>query len=336
MFSSPQTLASGVPQGSISGPILFLIYINDLSLFIKNSNLDFYVDDSTLYTSGTKSLEVQTNFQSSLNSILDWCTYNNMLVNPTKTKCMLIGPKNKSTSCKLDLRINNVPIENVESHKILGVHVDKHLSWAVHIDKTCLKINSKIALLKRISIYLTFEMKQLFYSSYVLPYLDYCCPVWGRNTKRNLARISMPQKKAARIILGASMRTPSKDLFTQLRWLSFGNRCNYHTALLIYKSLNNLTEKYIKDIISFSKNSSYNLRSATRHDITNSRYKTSFKKNAFSYASMEVWNKIPTFGKPKQYILLRNSLRIIYLTNKINDFKSLIQFLLTINQCVCT
>ena len=91
------------------------------------------------------------------------------------------------------------------------------------------------------------------------------------------------------------MRTPSGDLFTQLRWLSFGNRCNYHTALPIYKSLNNFTPKYIKDIISFSKTSSYNLRSATRHDITNSNYKTYFKKNAFSYASMEVWNKIPTF-----------------------------------------
>ena len=105
----------------------------------------------------------------------------------------------------------------------------------------------------------------------------------------------MLQKKAARILLGASMRTPSKDLFTQLKWLSFGNRCNYHTALLIYKSLNNLTPKYIKDIISFSKKSSYNLKYATRHDITSSRYKTSFKKNALSYASMEVWNKIPTF-----------------------------------------
>ena len=114
MYLSPQTLASGVPQGSILGPILFLIYINDLSLFIKNSNLDLYADDSTLYTSGAKSLEVQTNLQSSLNSIFDWCTYNNMLVNPTKTRCKLIGPKNKSTSCKLDLRINNVPIENVE------------------------------------------------------------------------------------------------------------------------------------------------------------------------------------------------------------------------------
>ena len=135
MYSSPQTLASRVPQGSILGPIFFLIYINDLSLFIKNSNLDLYADDSTWYTYGAKSLEVQTNLQSSLNSILDWCTYNNMFVNPTKTKCMLIGPKSKSTSCKLELRINNVPIENVESHKILGVHIDKHLSWAVHIDK---------------------------------------------------------------------------------------------------------------------------------------------------------------------------------------------------------
>ena len=69
----------------------------------------------------------------------------------------------------------------------------------------------------------------------------------------------------------------------------------YHTAILLYKSLNNLTPKYINDIISFLKNSSYNLRSATRHDITNSRYETSFKKNAFSCASMEVRNKITTF-----------------------------------------
>ena len=86
------------------------------------------------------------------------------------------------------------------------------------------------------------------------------------------------------------MRTPSKDLFTHLKSLSFGNRYNYHTALLIYKSLNNLIRKYIKDIIFFSNNSSHSLRSATRHDITNSRYKTSFKKKNVlicEYGSME-------------------------------------------------
>ena len=99
---------------------------------------------------------------------------------------MLIGPKNKSASSKLDLWIKNIPIENVESRKILGVNVNKHLSWTVHtyIDKTWSKLNSKIALLKRISIhvYLTFEMKQLFYSSYLLPCFDYCWSIWGRNS----------------------------------------------------------------------------------------------------------------------------------------------------------
>ena len=188
-----------------------------------------------------------------------------MLVNPSKTKCILIGPINKSASSLLDIRINNVPIENVESHKILGVNADKHLSWTVHIDKTCSKLNSKIALLKRISIYLTFEKKQLFYSSYLLPCFDYCCHIWGRNTIRKLSGISMLQKKASRILLEASERTPSKHLFTKLNWLNFGNRCNHHTALLIHKSLNNFTPKYITDIISFSNNSTYNLRSASRH-----------------------------------------------------------------------
>ena len=134
--------------------------------------MDLYADDSTLYTSGSESLEVQTNLQSSLNSVLDWCASNNMLVNRNKTTCMLIGPKNKSASFMLDLRINNVPIENVESHKILDVNVDKKLSWTVHIDKTCSKLDRKIALLKRISIYLTFEMKQLFYGSYLLLCFD--------------------------------------------------------------------------------------------------------------------------------------------------------------------
>ena len=147
------------------------------------------------------------------------------------------------------------------------MNVDKHLSWTVHIDKTCSKLNSKIALLNRISVCLTFEMKKLFYSSCLLPYLDYCCPIWGRNTKRKLPEIAMLQKKAACIILVASVRTPSKDLFTNFNWLNFGNRRNHQTALLIYKSMNNLTPKYITDIISFSNNSTYNLRSASRHDI---------------------------------------------------------------------
>ena len=94
--------------------------------------------------------------------MLAWYTVNNLLVNPNKTKCMLIGPKHKLNSINLELKINDACIELVESHKIVGVHVDKHLSWNIHIDKTCTAINNKNNLLKRILTYLAMEMKYYF------------------------------------------------------------------------------------------------------------------------------------------------------------------------------
>ena len=131
-------------------------------------------------------------------------------------------------------------------------------------------------------------MKQLFNSSYLLSFLLTVVLFGVRILNESFLEL-------ARIKPEVSVRTPSKDLFTKLNWLNFGYRFKYHTAVLMYKCLNNLTPKYITDVISFSNNFTYNLRSASRHDITNSRYKTSYKKKAFSYATTEVWNKIPTF-----------------------------------------
>ena len=121
-FSSSRILSSGVPQGSILGPLLFLIYINDMCLHIDASSLDLYANDSTLYKSGFGITEIHkiVNLQNSLETILAWCTVNNMLVNPNKTKCMLIGPKHKLNSINLELKINDVCIELVESHKIFS------------------------------------------------------------------------------------------------------------------------------------------------------------------------------------------------------------------------
>ena len=86
-----------------------------------------------MYTSGTNLIEIQPNLQNSIEFILSWCTVNNLLVDPNKTKCMLIVAKYKLRSTYLDLNVNKFCIENVESHEILGVYVDKHLSWNFHI-----------------------------------------------------------------------------------------------------------------------------------------------------------------------------------------------------------
>ena len=132
------TVKSGVPQGSILGPLLFLLYINDITFSCQESNIDLYADDSTLYESGFDLSEIQNKLQSNLNSIIDWCVINNMSLHPKKTKCMLIGSRYKLKNTNmLNLRINDTILENVTVQKMLGVFIDNNLNWHAHIDYVC-------------------------------------------------------------------------------------------------------------------------------------------------------------------------------------------------------
>ena len=111
------------------------------------------------------------------------------------------------------------------------------------------------------------EMKELFYNSYILPFFDYCCTIWWKSAKYRTSKLSVLQKRAARITLGVPSRTSSIELFAELNWLTFDNRCDYHAGVLIFKCRNNLSPRYISDIISFSSNTKYNLESSAHYDI---------------------------------------------------------------------
>ena len=171
-------------------------------------------------------------------------------------------------------------------------------------------------------------MKQLLYNLYILPFFDYCCTVWWKSAKYRTSKLSVLQKRAARITLGAPSRTSSIELFAELNWLTFDNRCDYHAGVLIYKCRNNLSPRYISDIISFSSNTKYNLRSSAHYDIINSRLNTLFKKKAFSYYSMNIWNEIPISVRAatslsnfkhqfKQYLFSKQSITSANNTNKL-------------------
>ena len=284
-------IKSGVPQGSILGPILFLIYINDITFEIQRSLIDLYADDATLYAKHTNVQEIESTLQSDLNSVSEWCKTNNMAIHPLKSKCMLLGTNAKlNKASALNLYVDEVQIDNVTSKKLLGIVIDSSLSWNLQVDFVCKKINAKIALLKRLNYFLTDQMRQLFYKAYILPMFDYCCSVWGKNKQSHIKKITMLQKRSAKVILFKPIRTPSRELFKQLEWLNFEYRCKYQTAVLVYKSLNNLTPSYVRDIIKISNNNTYQLRSSTRKDIARIRYKTQYKKHSFAYYSGDVWN----------------------------------------------
>ena len=294
--SEKLTIISGVPQGSILGPLLFLIYINDITYCSKDMNIDLYADDSTLYESEYDLIDIQTKLQYDLNNIEMWCRLNNMALHPSKTKCMVIGtrPKIKQLNMELCLTINGSNIENVTEQKLLGIFIDNTLNWRLQIDTICKKVNQQIALLKRINYFLTYDMKMMFYNAYILPIFDYCCPVWGKDNKHYINKIYKLQKRTAKIILKNPQISLTNEPLKELKWLSFQDRCKYHTAILVFKIFHNMSPAYMTDLMKIANNKTYNLRSNSRNEIAlSTRPRTNYFKDTFSYYSMNIWNSIP-------------------------------------------
>ena len=139
--SSFQNVNCGVPQGSILGPLLFLIYINDIGSRLHHSSIDLYADDSTLYAAGSNIRCLQSQLQADIDVVADWCETNNMLIHPKKSKCMVIGSPNRLKSLdKLYLTIYSSRIEQVENQKVLGIYIDNNLSWKSQINYLCNKL----------------------------------------------------------------------------------------------------------------------------------------------------------------------------------------------------
>ena len=127
-------ISCGVPQGSILGPLLFLLFINDLPLCTSNVCTDLYADDTTLYDVQNSMEQIESNIQIALDNLHVWCRENGMIINSLKTKVMLVTTNQKRQRLeKLDLKFNNDTLNTISNDKILGVFVDKNLNWTDHI-----------------------------------------------------------------------------------------------------------------------------------------------------------------------------------------------------------
>ena len=182
-LSSPLELKIGVPQGSILGPTLFSIYINDLPLSLNKAEVDIYADDTTIWSSGNTCEEIQQKLQNTLNNTERWFKANGMVPNTTKTKHLLVGTvQNKlchADKDSLDLLLNNTRLDEATDEKILGVKIDKYLKWDKHIDYLISKLNSRICRLKRASGYLTIHCRKLLYNAIIKPILEYIVAMSG-------------------------------------------------------------------------------------------------------------------------------------------------------------
>ena len=286
---------SGVPQGSIIGPTLFLIFINDLPLYFKHCSSNYYADDATVHTHSNSIDIIEDNLQCEFGNTQTWSNENNMQVHLKKTTCMLVGTKTRvNESRPLNIQADGVSIQTVSKQKLLGIYIDENLTWSSHIDHLCSLISSKISLLGQLATYIPTHAQKLFYQGYILPFIDYGSVAWGATSSANIERLAKLQKRAARIILHAEFNTPSAFMFKELGWLSVADRLKFNKAVLIYRALNNQTPEYISKLLKpMSEVHTLNLRSSENGSLFAPKARTSLYNGSFSCSAPRLWNTLP-------------------------------------------
>ena len=319
------TITHGVPQGSILGPLLFIIFMNDFS---KSSELLFailYADDTNIFLEGNSYNKTILELNTELLKIESWLVANRLTLNVSKTHYMIFH-RSRIKTVDHDLILNGNVVKRVTSTKFLGIIVDDQLKWKQHINYIKNKISKSIGIIYKARNYVNRHTLRNLYYTFVYPYLIYCVEVWGNTCDSYLEPLILKQKQCIRTITFSQFKAHTEPLFQELNILSFHKLVIHRISLLMYKNYADILPTSIASL--FIRNDVYHdhytrvsslLHVPVGH--TGLIYKT------FRFSAIKIWNYVEAnVSINSSYTSFKNAIKCHLLGNNVNNLFRSVKF----------